>query len=108
MILLFGRIGVIILLIGRGWIVIEGGKNEEENIGFVCGVVLAMGWAMFQPRTAQTAAEGKTPPVIFQSFASKELRAGDVWKVYLKASDPEGKMKYIFATVSQPGANPTP
>ena len=71
-------------------------------------LVLATGWAMFEPRTAQTAAEGKTPPVIVQSFATKELRPGDVWKVYLKASDPEGQMKYIFATVSQPGTNAYP
>lgn len=66
-------------------------------------LVLATGWAMFEPRTAKTAAGKKAPPVIVQSFASKELRPGDVWKVYLKASDPEGKMKYIFATISQPG-----
>ena len=58
---------------------------------------------MFAARTAQPAVEGEKAPVILQSFASKELRAGDVWKVYLKASDPDGKMKYIFATISQPG-----
>jgi len=45
----------------------------------------------------------KEVPIIRQSFASKEMRPGDVWKVYLKASDPGGKMKYIFATVFQPG-----
>ena len=81
---------------------------SKKTLALFVAIVLAMGWAMFQPRAAQTAAEGKTPPVIVQSFASKELRGGDVWKVYLKASDPEGKMKYIFATVSQPGANPYP
>jgi hypothetical protein len=79
-----------------------------KTLALVAAIVLAMGWAMFQPRVAQTAAEGKTPPVIVQSFAVKELRPGDVWKVYLKASDPEGKMKYIFATVTQPGTNPYP
>jgi hypothetical protein len=63
---------------------------------------------VFEPRTAKTAAGGKTPPVIVQSFAPKELRPGDVWKVYLKASDPEGQMKYIFATVTQPGTNAYP
>ncbi len=77
---------------------------NKKTLALFVAFVLATGWAMFVPRTAETAAEGKTPPVIVQSFASKELRAGDVWKVYLKASDPEGKMKYIFATISQPGA----
>jgi hypothetical protein len=70
--------------------------------------VLAMGGTMFDLRAAQMPAEGKGGPVIVQSFASKELRAGDVWKVYLKASDPEGKMKYIFATISQPGVGVYP
>ena len=63
---------------------------------------------MFVPKMAQPAVEGEKPPVILQSFASKELRPGDVWKVYLKASDPEGKMRYIFATISQPGVGVYP
>lgn len=46
--------------------------------------------------------------MIVQSFAGKELRAGDIWKVYLKASDPEGNMKYIFAAISQPGVGTYP
>jgi len=52
---------------------------------------------------AMAPAAEKEVPVIGQSFASKEMRPGDVWKVYLKASDPGGKMRYIFATVFQPG-----
>jgi hypothetical protein len=52
---------------------------------------------------AMAAPAEKEGPVIGQSFASKEMRPGDVWKVDLKASDPGGKMKYIFATVFQPG-----
>jgi hypothetical protein len=70
--------------------------------------ILAIGWTMVEPRAAQTPAEGKGIPVITQSFASKELRVGDVWKVYLKASDPDGRMKYIFATISQPGVGTYP
>ena len=65
--------------------------------------ILAMGWTAFDLRAAQIPVEGKGVPVIVQSFASKDLRAGDVWKVYLNASDPGGKMKYIFATIFQPG-----
>ena len=70
-------------------------------------LILAAGCAMIEPGT-QRAREAKKPPVIVQSFASKELRPGDVWKIYLKASDPEGQMKYIFATVSQPGVSAYP
>ena len=65
--------------------------------------VLATGWTMFAAKAAQSSVDEKGVPVIVQSFASKELRAGNVWKIYLKASDPEGKMRYIFATITQPG-----
>ena len=81
---------------------------NKKTLALFVAVVLVAGGAMFEPRTAQPAVEGEKGPVILQSFASKELRPGDVWKVYLKASDPEGEMKYIFATVSQPGANTYP
>ena len=43
------------------------------------------------------------PPVIIQSFASKQLAAGDTWKIFLIASDADGNMKHIVSTVSQPG-----
>jgi len=42
-------------------------------------------------------------PVITSHFASSDLRAGDTWKVYLKASDPDGDMRNIVATVKQAG-----
>jgi hypothetical protein len=80
------------------------GKVMNKKIWVsVVAFVLATGWTMPDLRAAQMPAEEKGAPVIDQSFASKELTAGGVWKVYLKASDPEGKMKYIFATVFQPG-----
>jgi len=51
---------------------------------------------------------GKSIPVITQSFASPNLRPGDTWKVYLKASDPDGDMKNLYATVFQYGKGPYP
>ena len=42
-------------------------------------------------------------PVITSHFASSDLRAGDTWKIYLKASDSDGDMTYILATVKQAG-----
>ena len=75
----------------------------KKIVVFFLASVSAIGWTMFSPKAAQSSVDEKGVPMIVQSFASKELRAGDVWKVYLKASDPEGKMRYIFATISQPG-----
>ena len=63
---------------------------------FLC---LAMGCATLEsPKGGGTAT-----PVITQSFASGEIRVGDTWKIYLNASDPNGEMIKIFATVEQPG-----
>jgi hypothetical protein len=47
-------------------------------------------------------------PVVTQAFASKEIRAGETWKIYLNASDPNGNMKNIFAVVYQPGVGQYP
>jgi hypothetical protein len=46
---------------------------------------------------------GTSVPVITESFASTTLNPGDTWKVYLKASDPDGDMRYVVASVSQSG-----
>ena len=46
---------------------------------------------------------GKEAPVITASFASKKIRPGDTWKIYLQASDPDGDMNHIACTLTQPG-----
>ncbi|MCX5907386.1 MAG: hypothetical protein NTY64_09420 [Deltaproteobacteria bacterium] len=48
------------------------------------------------------------PPVIHQSFAAKQIRLGDTWKIYLQASDPDGDMKTIVCTIDQAGAGTYP
>ncbi len=42
-------------------------------------------------------------PVITQAYASPIMRTGDTWQMYLNASDPNGDMRFIVATVDQPG-----
>jgi len=80
----------------------------EKKVVLFLALVLVLGWSLLAPGAAKSSEDEKGIPVIIQSFASKELRAGDNWKVYLKASDPEGKMRYIFATISQPGVGTYP
>ena len=53
-------------------------------------------------------AYGKEASVITETFASKQMRPGDTWKIYLKASDPGGDMHRIVAVVNQPGFGPYP
>jgi hypothetical protein len=51
---------------------------------------------------------GNFPPVITQSFASARLQPGKTWKIYLNATDAEGGMRYIVASVFQPGVGEYP
>jgi hypothetical protein len=51
---------------------------------------------------------GKNVPVVTNSFASKEMRPGDTWKVYLAAKDEDGDMKNILCSVDQPGVGTYP
>ena len=71
------------------------GKLLVAVFVFLC---LAMGCAtLMSPKE-----EVKATPVITQSFASREIRIGDTWKIYLNASDPNGEMIKISAIVDQP------
>jgi len=56
----------------------------------------------------KTAIKERQPgtPGITRTFASREISPGETWKVYLQATDPEGEMKAIYATVDQPGRGP--
>ncbi len=47
-------------------------------------------------------------PIIWQTFASKQIRPGDDWKVYLIAQDPDGNMKNIVAVIDEPGVGTYP
>ena len=71
---------------------------------------LIMGCASMeaQPMEVKEAKYGKHVPVITESFASKQLRPGDTWMVYLKASNPDGDMENILCTIVQPGVGEYP
>ena len=46
---------------------------------------------------------GGSPPVITNSFASKELSPGDIWKIYVEANDPDGDMRQFVCVIKQVG-----
>ncbi len=71
-------------------------------------IPLFIGFTILAPLQGFGAIEGKSIPVITQSFASPQLIPGDTWKIYLNVSDPNGKMKYILAMVDQAGVGPYP
>ena len=76
----------------------------------IWGVLLAALVMAIAPGISGAAdkAEGKTAPAITASFAAPEITPGATWKIYLKASDPDGDMRYIVATVKQAGAGVYP
>jgi len=81
---------------------------NKKMISVVALLFLILGCAALAPLEVKEEKYGKAVPVITQSFASKQLRPGDTWKVYLKASDPDGDMKNIYATIEQPGMGTYP
>ncbi len=58
----------------------------------------------------ETAGKHRPPgaPVISQNFACGEISPGETWKVYLRATDPEGDMNRIVCTLHQPGRGTYP
>ncbi len=44
-----------------------------------------------------------SPPVITHSFAAEKLSHGDIWKIYVKANDPDGDMRRIVYSISKGG-----
>jgi len=74
------------------------GKLLAAVFVFLC---MAMGCATLESPKREV----KATPVITQSFASRAIRIGDTWKIYLNASDPNGEMITISAIVEQTGQN---
>ena len=54
------------------------------------------------------AQQRENAPVIISAYASKEVRQGETWKVFLQAQDPDGDMNRIVCILEQPGVGPQP
>jgi hypothetical protein len=80
----------------------KGAKMSRKLIPVWSVILLLAGCASMQASQGNPQA-ASARPVITQAFAAPEMRTGDAWKIYLNASDPNGDMEYIVATVDQPG-----
>jgi hypothetical protein len=65
--------------------------------------LLGLGCATMMSFEEREKTYGKEGPVISETFASKQMKPGDTWRIYLKASDPGGDLYQIVALVNQPG-----
>lgn len=50
---------------------------------------------------------GGSPPVITNSFASREVAQTQFWRIYLEAQDPDRDMQKIVCFIQQPGSGPS-
>ena len=71
-------------------------------------LLLTVGCATMMSFEEREKLYGKEAPVITETYASKQMNPGDTWKVYLKASDPDGDMESIVATVQMVGSGTHP
>jgi hypothetical protein len=82
------------------------GKRKAKmvkNFGLIFGAVLFLiGCASMQANEGNAQAVSARP-IITQAYASPAMRTGDTWQIYFNASDPNGDMRYIVATVDQQG-----
>jgi hypothetical protein len=74
----------------------------------VLALLLTAGCATMMSFEEREKTYGKEAPAITEAFAAKQMKPGDVWKIYLKAADPGGDMHRIAAVVNQPGMGPYP
>ena len=50
-----------------------------------------------------SSAQTKEELIVNFAYAQKTIRQGDVWKIYLSVSDPEGNMNRVFFRINRPG-----
>ena len=81
---------------------------KKKIFALAAVLLLIGGCAALEPIEVREQMYGKAVPVITQSFASKEIRPGDTWIVYLNAHDPDGDMKQIVCEIQQPGVGVYP
>jgi hypothetical protein len=78
----------------------KGEKNMKTKFIYPAAMAMFLFMSLVFSLSPTAAGEG---PAITESFAAKEIIPGDTWKIYINASDPDAKMKYVFASVQQAG-----
>ena len=79
----------------------KGDAMIKKTVQVVLVFLLLSGCAAYQHPGDTTDADH--PPVILATYAPEVIRPGSVWRVYLKATDPDGDLKEIVAVMWQTG-----
>ena len=77
----------------------EGGSKMRGKSLTALSVFLLAGCAALGGVEEREKIYGKEVPIIKESFASKQVRMGENWRVYLNASDPGGDMNQILCSI---------
>jgi hypothetical protein len=72
-----------------------GNAMNKKMVLAITALFFFAGCAVFESLEVKEQKYGKSAPVIERSFAAQAMKKGDTWKIYLKASDPDGDMKTI-------------
>jgi len=94
------------IIIVRRAVKVERRKEMNKKVLFATFAFLFL--AIRVATLAGSEVSEKGIPIISQSFASKEIRPGEAWKVYFNVSNPNSEMTNIFAVVNQPGVGQYP
>ncbi|MGE5311385.1 MAG: hypothetical protein ACM3MN_06550 [Nitrospirota bacterium] len=75
----------------------------KKTLLLVMFAVLLGGCAALQPYIAPPPPDRGQPPRIVEAYASKVIRPGEAWMIFVRAEDPDGDMKSIAAVLWQAG-----
>jgi len=59
---------------------------------------------LFFPSFSAYAQDKENLPVVHFAYAQEKIRQGEIWKIYLSVSDPNGNMSRIACNIEQAGA----
>lgn len=65
--------------------------------------LLLLGCAAYEKYAGLSPNDPDQAPVMVDHYAAAVLRPGQTWRVYLRAQDPDGDMRFIAATLWQTG-----
>ena len=77
----------------------------KKNFLIVTLLFLLAGCSIMETVKGREPKYGSNAPLITKAFAAQEIWAGETWKIYLEASDPDGDMKTIVCWIDQPAVS---
>jgi hypothetical protein len=89
----------------QAWFSVAGGKEDSTvRKRFFLFLLALITFPCLTGSEAYTQAKESSPIVHF-SYAQEKIRQGEIWKIYLSASDPDGGMSSMVCNIEQPGAD---